>query len=70
MANTNVFVPTQDKFIVIENLSKFWEKSKDYIDNADASIKDDVKAINTAIGDQSSGILKDLADLRADINGI
>lgn len=70
MANNNVFVPTQDKFIVIENLSKFWEKSKDYIDNADASIKDDVKAINTAIGDQSSGILKDLADLRADINGI
>lgn len=70
MANTNVFVPTQDKFIVIENLSKFWEKSKDYIDTADASIKDDVKAINTAIGDQSSGILKDLADLRADINGI
>lgn len=70
MANTNVFVPTQDKFIVIENLSKFWEKSKDYIDTADASIKDDIKAINTAIGDQSSGILKDLADLRADINGI
>jgi hypothetical protein len=70
MANTNVFAPATDKFVVIENLSKFWEKSKDYIDTADASIKDDVKSISDAIGDSNTGILKDLADLRADINGL
>ena len=70
MANTNVFAPATDKFVVIENLSKFWEKSKDYIDTADASIKDDVKSISDAIGDSNTGILKDLADLRADVNGL
>lgn len=46
------------------------QRTINYIDTADASINADVEKINTAIGDSNSGIVKNLADLRADINNI
>ncbi len=74
MANTDNVASATRKLVDIENLRKFWEKSKNYIDTADASINAEVEQtvqqINKVIGDSSSGIIKNLADLRADINNI
>lgn len=74
MANTDNVASATRKLVDIENLRKFWEKSKNYIDTADASINakvgQTVQQINAAIGDSSSGIIKNLADLRADIDSI
>lgn len=74
MANTDNVASATRKLVDIENLRKFWEKSKNYIDTADASINAEVEQtvqqINEVIGDSSSGIVKNLADLRADIDKI
>lgn len=74
MANTDNVASATRKLVDIYNLRKFWEKSKNYIDTADASINAEVEQtvqqINAVIGDSSSGIIKDLADLRADIDSI
>lgn len=74
MANTDNVASATRKLVDIENLRKFWEQSKNYIDTADASINAEVEQtvqqINAVIGDSSSGIIKNLADLRADIDSI
>ena len=67
--NTNVF-NADKKFVDFSGLDYFWGKAKTYIDGVDASMSAKVVALENAVGDSTKGLVKDLADLTAVVDGL
>ena len=82
--NTNVFDETLHKFIDVKGLDYFWDKAKAYIDAEDNAIKGrlstaetkittaegKITTLETTVGDSSKGLVKDVAELRKDLNDV
>ena len=67
--NTNVF-DAEKKFVDFAGLDYFWEKAKAYVDGADKVTADKVAALEGVVGNDASGLVKDLADLKATVDAL
>jgi hypothetical protein len=74
--NTNVF-DANKKFVDFEGLDYFWEKAKAHIDDADKAlaedldkVESDVDGLKTTVGNAESGLVKDVAQLRTEVNAL
>lgn len=67
--NTNVF-DAEKKFVDFAGLDYFWEKAKKYVNDADKVIDDKVVALEGVVGNDASGLVKDLADLKATVDAL
>ena len=67
--NTNVF-NSDKKFVDFSGLDYFWEKAKAYIDGVDSTMTGKINAIETVVGDADSGLVKEVASLRAEMNAL
>lgn len=66
--NQNVFIT--EKFITLDTLSYFWGKTKTHVDGLVSPISSDVAKLKTAVGDATSGLVKEVDDIRADLEGL
>ena len=66
--NQNVF--TDKTFITLDTLSYFWGKTKAHIDGLVNPISTDVGALKTTVGNSTSGLVKEVADIRAELEGL
>jgi hypothetical protein len=74
--NSNaVFV--DKKFIDLAGLDYFWEQAKKYVDDADKVLSDrldgvdgEIDALQTAVGNSESGLVKEVAQLRSDVDAL
>lgn len=74
--NTNVF-NSEKKFVDFAGLDYFWEKAKQHVDDSDKAlsdrldtVEDGVSGLKTAVGDSTSGLVKDVATLKADVEAL
>jgi hypothetical protein len=67
--NTNVF-DAEKKFVDFAGLDYFWEKARKYVDDADKVIDDKVVALEGVVGDDTKGLVKGLADLKATVDAL
>ena len=69
--NSNVFA-TDKKFVDFAGLDYFWEKAKAYVDGVDAEISGKVEGLETTVNgtDEVEGLVKKVADLRAEVNAL
>ena len=69
--NSNVFA-TDKKFVDFAGLDYFWEKAKAYVDGVDAEISGKVESLETTVNgtDEVEGLVKKVADLRAEVNAL
>jgi hypothetical protein len=67
--NTNVF-DAEKKFVDFAGLDYFWEKAKKYVDDADKVTADKVATLEGVVGNDASGLVKDLADLKATVDAL
>lgn len=67
--NTNVF-DAEKKFVDFAGLDYFWEKAKAYVDGADKVTADKVAALEGVVGNDASGLVKGLADLKATVDAL
>lgn len=67
--NTNVF-DAEKKFVDFAGLDYFWEKAKKYVDDADVSLYEMAAALEGVVGNNASGLVKDLADLKATVDAL
>jgi hypothetical protein len=67
--NTNVF-DAEKKFVDFAGLDYFWEKARKYVDDADKVTADKVATLEGVVGNDASGLVKDLADLKATVDAL
>ena len=67
--NTNVF-DAEKKFVDFAGLDYFWEKAKAYVEAADKVVADKVAVLEGVVGNDASGLVKDLADLKATVDAL
>lgn len=67
--NTNVFDATK-KFVDFAGLDYFWEKAKAYVDAVDTAMAGRVSALETTVGDENSGIVKDVKAIQDELNSL
>ena len=66
----NAVFDANKKFVDFAGLDHFWALAKDYVNAADKAIDDKVVALADVVGDSSKGLVKDLADVRAELNAL
>ena len=66
--NQNVF--TNKTFITLDTLSYFWDKTKGHIDGLVNPISTDVGTLKTTVGNSTSGLVKEVADIRLELEGL
>ena len=69
LINTNVFEANK-KFVDFAGLDYFWGKAKAYVDAADKVTADKVTTLEGVVGNDASGLVKALADLKATVDGL
>lgn len=67
--NTNVF-DAEKKFVDFAGLDYFWGIAKAYIDGADEVTAGKVATLEGVVGDDTSGLVKGLADLKATVDAL
>ena len=67
--NTNVF-NSDKKFVDFSGLDYFWEKAKAYIDGVDTVMSGKISTLETTVGNADSGLVKEVAALRAEMNAL
>ena len=65
--NSKVF-NSDKKFVDLTSLDYFWGKAKGYIDGIDTEMSNKISTLETAVGDENSGLVKEVAALRSDFN--
>ena len=75
--NTNAVFDSTKKFVDFEGLDYFWGQAKKHIDDADAALSDrldgaegDISDLKGKVGDDNSGLIKDVASLKADVEAL
>ena len=66
--NQNVF--TDKTFITLDTLSYFWGKTKSHVDGLVNPISTDVGALKTTVGNSTTGLVKEVADIRVELEGL
>lgn len=59
-----------EKFVTVEKLGRFLTNVKTYVNNADEDIQDELDDVVAAVGDENSGLVKAVADLRNEMNAL
>ena len=59
-----------EKFVTVGNLGRFLENVQTYVADADAVVQGNVDAVAATVGDETAGLVKDVADLRAELNAL
>lgn len=58
------------KFVTVEKLGRFLTNVKTYVNTADEDIQDELDDVVAAVGDENSGLVKAVADLRNEMNAL
>lgn len=64
---------TNKTFITLETLTYFWGKTKEYINPISSDVttlKSDVTALKDNVGDATKGLVKEVSDIRLELEGI
>ena len=69
VTNNNVF-DANKKFVDLTGLDYFWAKAKSYIDGVDAELSGKISTLETTVGDSNSGLVKEVAALRSEMNAL
>ena len=61
---------TGKTFITLDTLSYFWTKTKAHVDGLVNPISTDVVALKGVVGDSTTGLVKEVASLRTEVNAL
>jgi hypothetical protein len=61
---------TDKTFITLDTLSYFWQKTKAHVDGLVNPVSTDVDTLKTTVGNSTSGLVKEVADIRLELEGL
>lgn len=73
VVNENIIKPAADgaqKFVDLKGLDYFWSKAQKYVDDADKVTADKVAALEGVVGDDTKGLVKEVAALRVEVDAL